>query len=117
MFPQETLTHALVRDRGQIQVLINAINVLRAQSIEQYLKSIVDRVIRREVNVADASLPFKFEFRILFNPALETAVFMVPGVMCMVVCVLTILLTAMSIAKEKERGTLEMLISAPVNSY
>jgi ABC-2 type transport system permease protein len=40
---------------------------------------------------------------------------MVPGVMCLLVCLITVILTSTFIAREKEIGTFEMLISAPVS--
>jgi ABC-2 type transport system permease protein len=58
--------------------------------------------------------PIEFSTRILYNPQLETSYNLVPGVLCMLMCVITIMMTSMSIAKEKEIGTFETLISAPV---
>jgi ABC-2 type transport system permease protein len=48
---------------------------------------------------------------------MQTAVYLVPGVMCMIMCLLTIILTSMSMAREKEIGTFETLISAPVKGW
>ena len=53
--------------------------------------------------------------RVLFNPSLESAIFMVPGVICLLMVMTTIILTNVSIVREKEQGTFEMLISAPVS--
>jgi ABC-2 type transport system permease protein len=53
---------------------------------------------------------------VLYNPTLETSYFMVPGVMCILLCMTSLILTSMSITREKEQGTFEMLISAPVTA-
>jgi ABC-2 type transport system permease protein len=52
--------------------------------------------------------------RVLFNPTLASRNFMVPGVLAMVLMIITMVLTSLSIVKEKERGTLEQLIVTPI---
>lgn len=114
--PAEGLTQSIQRNHGEVQLLVNASNVMKAQSVENYMKNVVNQVVPLAPGQATPKPPFEFDVRILYNPTMRTAVFMVPGVMSMLVCLLTILLTSMSISKEKETGTFEMLISAPVSS-
>jgi ABC-2 type transport system permease protein len=114
--PPGGLTKALERGEGQVQLLIDATNVIRAQSIERYMQSIINEVLRDELHIKTTS-SVNFDVRILYNPSLESAIFMVPGTMAMILCIITILLTSMSIAKEKEMGTFEMIISAPVKTW
>jgi ABC-2 type transport system permease protein len=52
--------------------------------------------------------------RILYNPTLASRNFMVPGVLALVLMIITTVLTSLSIVKEKERGTLEQLIVTPI---
>jgi ABC-2 type transport system permease protein len=49
-----------------------------------------------------------------YNPELETAVFVVPGLVGVILTATMVLLTSVAIAREKERGTLEQLIVSPV---
>lgn len=114
--PPGGLTKSLERGEGNVQLLIDATNVIRAQSIERYMQSIINEVLRDEFHIVP-NTPITFDVRILYNPALESAIFMVPGTMAMILCIVTILLTSMSIAKEKEMGTFEMIISAPVKTW
>ncbi|MBC7537635.1 MAG: ABC transporter permease [Bacteriovorax sp.] len=115
--PPEGLTESVARGNGQVQLLINASNVLRAQSVENYMNSIISNVIKKDFNRKNDILPIQFDIRILYNPTMRTAVYMVPGVMSMLICLITILLTSMSISKEKETGTFEMLVSAPTKNW
>ncbi len=96
---------------GRSQLLIDSRNIIKAQAIENYLNAITARVSK--INPQG----FHFEARALYNPSLETSVYMVPGVMCMLVCIITVILTSMAISREKEVGTLETLISAPVKGW
>jgi len=114
--PPEGLTRGIGRGPADLQLLINATNVLQAQSIEGYLTSITNQVVQEDLKIESPSLPIQFDVRVLYNPTLETSYFMVPGVMCMLMCIVTIILTSMSITREKELGTFEMLISAPITS-
>ena len=114
--PSGGLSKALERGEGQVQLLIDATNVIRAQSIERYMQSIINEVLKDEFHLTSTT-PITFEVRILYNPALESAIFLVPGTMAMILCIVTILLTSMSIAREKEMGTFEMIISAPVKTW
>ena len=54
------------------------------------------------------------EPRIYFNPALDTSIYMVPGVAAMLLLLVTTIITAMGLARERERGTLEQVLVTPV---
>jgi len=51
-----------------------------------------------------------------YNPDLRTAVFIVPGLVGVILTMTMVMLTAMAIVRERERGTLEQLIVSPVKS-
>lgn len=52
--------------------------------------------------------------RVLYNPTLSSRNFMVPGVLAMILMIITTVLTSLAIVKEKELGTLEQLIVTPI---
>jgi ABC-2 type transport system permease protein len=113
--PAGGLGQAMARGEGNLQVLIDATNVTRAQSIERYLLGIVNqKMMMASSGRRDPRL--NFELRILYNPTLRSAAYMVPGVMSLVMCLTTIILTSMGIAREKEVGTFETIIAAPIRS-
>lgn len=115
--PQGGFTRALGRGDAQLQLLVDATNTVQAQAVESYMKSIVDRTVQDDTHSTAPSPPIQFDVRVLFNPDLESAYFMVPGVMCIVLLFTTMMLANISITREKEQGTFEMLISAPVSPY
>lgn len=114
--PPGGLTKALGRGNAELQLLIDATNVIQAQSVESYIKTIVDTVIQQDLKLEANPMPINFVVRVLYNPSLETSYFMVPGVMCILLCIITVILTNISITREKEMGTFEMLISAPITA-
>ncbi len=111
--PREDLAASIERGDGRLQLLVEATNAVRARSVEAYMQQIIsDTLIERRGPVP---LPVSFDVRVLYNPSLETSIFMVPGVMVMILALITIVLTAMSIARERELGTMEMLIATPAS--
>jgi ABC-2 type transport system permease protein len=114
--PPGGLTQATGHGTADLQLLVNATNVLEAQAVEQYVRSITTRVVKDDLRITKPDSPITFDVRVLYNPTLETSYFMVPGVICMLLSITTIILTSMSLTREKEIGTFEMLISAPVSA-
>ena len=60
-------------------------------------------------------LPVEARPRVLFNPDMKTPNFMIPGLVVVTMQQVTLLLTALSIVREKEQGTLEQLMVTPVS--
>jgi ABC-2 type transport system permease protein len=110
--PEMGLSKGLNKGEAQLQLLINAQNVIRAQAIERYMTTIVDKVMSK-----NQKSPLEFKIRALYNPSFETSIYMVPGVMSMLVCMVAILMTSMGVARERESGTLETLLVAPIERW
>ncbi len=58
--------------------------------------------------------PFQFEVHTRYNPEQLTVLSVVPGLICMVLSMSTLLITSLSITRERERGTMENLMAMPV---
>jgi ABC-2 type transport system permease protein len=78
-----------------------------------------------EVQFADHGRPValarhpvvSLEPRVWFNPEMRSVNFMVPGIICVLLMESLVILTAVAIVREKERGTMEQLIVTPIRSY
>ena len=64
-----------------------------------------------------SQLPIEVRPKMLFNPDSRSANFMVPGLIAIILQIITTLLTAFSIVREREQGTLEQLLVTPVRPY
>jgi ABC-2 type transport system permease protein len=62
----------------------------------------------------DGTLPIEVRPSVLYNPATRAANFFVPGLIAILLQIMTILLIALSLVRERERGTLEQLTMTPV---
>jgi ABC-2 type transport system permease protein len=54
--------------------------------------------------------------RVLYNPRLKTSTYMVPGITALLLLVVTVIITAMGLARERETGTLEQVMVTPMSS-
>jgi ABC-2 type transport system permease protein len=72
--------------------------------------------IARERAGATGKVPPRVEVvpRVLYNPSLETSPYLVPGIMAMLLVVVTTIVTAMGLAREREVGTLEQVLVTPI---
>jgi ABC-type multidrug transport system permease subunit len=61
-----------------------------------------------------ATPPFRFNIHARYNPEQLTTLNIVPGLICMVLTMSTLFITALSITRERERGTMENLMAMPV---
>jgi ABC-2 type transport system permease protein len=111
--PKDGLARSAGRGDGKMQLLVDASNATKARAVEAYAKNIIYAAAAREYGAPEAGA-FKFDVRVLYNPAMESSMFLVPGVMGMIVCLITIILTAMSLTREREMGTFETIVSAPL---
>ncbi|HEY5133458.1 MAG TPA: ABC transporter permease [Candidatus Krumholzibacteriaceae bacterium] len=67
--------------------------------------------IRRDVRLIEP------ETRIWYNPELKSVYFMIPGIVAILLTVITMLLTGLAIVKEREAGTLEQLLVTPLKPW
>jgi ABC-2 type transport system permease protein len=61
--------------------------------------------------------PIAVEPRVWFNPDLESVQFIVPGIIAVIMMIIGTVLTAVTIVKEKEQGTIEQIVSSPIRRY
>ncbi len=66
---------------------------------------------------AEFNPPLEVRTQVWYNPDLNSAYFMIPGVIGMILFAITSILTATTIVRERERGTIEQLIVTPIRSW
>jgi ABC-2 type transport system permease protein len=88
-----------------------AIGYVQAVSADYSERAIV-RALKR-AGVPGSRTTIDFRPRVLFNPELRSANFLVPGLIVLILIMSAVMSTALSIVREKERGTMEQLIVSP----
>ena len=102
----------LVVDGSDPQTVASATNTAASLVASRSAAMLVAR-LSRAGGVTTAE-PIELEPTTWYNPDLRTAVYVVPGLIGVILTMTMVMLTAMAIARERERGTLEALIVSPV---
>jgi ABC-2 type transport system permease protein len=100
-----------------VQILLNGDNANAATTVMSYAQRIVQSESARYRLKAGVTSPppVAVEPRIWYNPQLKSALFLVPGLMAYIVMITAVVSTALSIVREKERGTMEQVRMAPLS--
>lgn len=98
--------------RAPMQVIADASDPNTANTLTQYVSSIVSDYRTQKVS-SGAPLQMRVEVRMLYNPQMQGAHNFVPGVMALVLMLVCVMMTAVSIVREKELGTMEVLLVSP----
>jgi ABC-2 type transport system permease protein len=70
----------------------------------------------RRAGLTMVDMPLEERIRVWFNPELKSKNFIIPGLTGVIMMAICTILTALSVSREKETGTLEQLISTPITS-
>lgn len=114
VFPQgfdEDLQHF---NKSQVQLIADASDPNVANTLTNYATAIIMDYQDRITN--DRRLPYTIntEMRMLYNPQLKGAYSFVPGVMAMVLMLVCTMMTAITVVREKEMGTMEVMLVSPI---
>jgi ABC-2 type transport system permease protein len=111
---------------GQVQVIVDATDSNAALIVSGYASTVIQDYSQEQLiarfqrqgvgQTGKPGLPLRVEPRAWFNPNLISRYSMVPGVVAMVVLLISLMLTALSVVREKEIGTLEQILVTPIRS-
>ena len=112
---------------GKIQVIVDATDSNAALIVSRYAGTVIADYNQQQLNqrlarqgqewAGQSGLPLEIEPRAWFNANLVSRHSMVPGVIGMVVLLVSLMLTALSVVREKEIGTLEQILVTPIRPF
>jgi ABC-2 type transport system permease protein len=117
VFPANLNSDLQRQNSAQIQIIADASDPNTASTLTSYIGNIVRDYNRSLIPLGTAPLQLVPEIRMLYNPELKGATNFVPGVMALVLMLVCVLMTSVSIVKEKEKGTMEILLVSPFNPF
>jgi len=97
----------------KVQIVLDGSDATVASSILAYLSGLQEEANAR-LDPAAAPSPIRLAVRYLYNPELSTQWFVVPGLVVLVIGMVSILLTAITVAREWENGSMERLLASQV---
>jgi ABC-2 type transport system permease protein len=115
---QSDFSRRLQAGDAQVQLIVHGTDANHARIVQTYAQAgIVQSIARRAAQSKAAPAPaVNLQTRLWFNEANESRYFLVPGLVVLIMTLIGALLTAMVMAREWERGTLESLFVTPVHA-
>ncbi len=101
------------QNEAAVQVIADATDPNTATTLTNYVSAIIGDF--QSSLMPENSMPYRIipEMRMLYNPELKGAHNFVPGVMALVLMLVCVMMTSISIVREKELGTMEILLVSP----
>ncbi|HEY5669754.1 MAG TPA: ABC transporter permease [Anaerolineales bacterium] len=107
---------AFILDGSDPTVAATALSAAQVIGQQHATSVLSDRLGRRGQSSAIRP-PIEVRTQVWYNPDLESAYFMIPGVIGMILYAITSILTSTAIVRERERGTIEQLIVTPIRPW
>ncbi|MCG8476455.1 MAG: ABC transporter permease [Cytophagales bacterium] len=103
----------------QVQFLIDASDPNTATTIRNYLTGILKGFLKQKQEEKGLQNPMLMvpEVRMLYNESLSSAKLFVPGILVVILLVVSAMITSLSLTREKEIGTMEVLLASPLRPW
>jgi len=101
---------------ANIQVIADASDPNTAQMLYNYTNGIVQDYTKKKYAGFTIPVQIKSEVRMLYNENMVGAFMYVPGTMALILMLISAMMTSITIAREKEMGTMEILLVSPLKS-
>jgi ABC-2 type transport system permease protein len=113
-FEKDFGQHLITEGIATVQIITDATDPNTANTISNYTNAILQNYqqeINKDVKFAYQIVP---QTRMVYNPELKGVFMFVPGVMTIILMLVSAMMTSISIAREKELGTMEILLVSPL---
>lgn len=108
----------------KLQLIVDGSDSTSATVAIGYVRAIVfslnSEIMQAEINRAGFSrieMPVEVRSRVWYNETLESKNFIVPGLLALIMAIISALIASLTISREWERGTMESLIATPLTKY
>jgi len=123
VFPSEFEKKIIKGEKVELMVVVdgsdaNSATIALGFFVSMIWDKFLSLVEKKLLSMGFKTLPMcEPEVRVWFNPEMRSAVFIVPGLIGMILITVTLIMTSMSMVREKEQGTIEQLLVTPIKSH
>lgn len=117
VFPPDFFHQLFHENHVQVQLIADGSDPNTANLLTNYASAIINDYQQAIHHEEPLPYTIKTEVRMLYNPELKGAYNFVPGVMALVLMLVCAMMTSMAIVREKELGTMEVLLVSPVRPF
>ncbi|MFO8148366.1 MAG: ABC transporter permease [Gillisia sp.] len=102
---------------GKIQIITDATEPNTANTIVNYVQSIIQHYQQELNSTSSPGIQIDIQTRMLYNTELKSVFNFLPGVMTVILMLVSAMMTSISITREKELGTMEILLVSPLKPF
>lgn len=102
------------RKKAQIQLIADATEPNYAATLTNYASQMIQAFQRDKSGVSAPPIAIQVDTRMFYNPSLIGAYNFIPGVVALILMLISAMMTSLTIAKEKETGTMNLLLVSPL---
>lgn len=115
VFENHFIKNLQTQKTGKVQVITDATDPNMANTITNYINAILQNYIQEVNNTNPRNYQIITQTQLYYNPELKSIFTFVPGVMTVILMLVSAMMTSISITREKELGTMEVLLVSPLN--
>lgn len=116
-FEKDFSRNLIAEKRATIQIITDATDPNTANSITNYINAILQNYQQEKNRTIAVEYQIVPQTRMVYNPELKSVFMFVPGVMTIILMLVSAMMTSISITREKELGTMEILLVSPLKPF
>jgi ABC-2 type transport system permease protein len=122
VFPRDFSQNIYSGREVNLQILVEGVDANTASVITNYMRAasatFSEKLTNEQLKITGrrANIPIDLRPRFLYNPDLNSTRYLIPGLISMILIMTAVISIAMSIVREKERGTMEQINVSPLSS-
>ncbi len=113
VFDEDFSNNLLHKGKAELQIVADATDPNAAKTLVSYLSNVVAQSLMELNKDNPQPMQIRPELKLLYNPMMKSSYNFVPAVMGFIVVLICTMMTSITIVREKERGTIEMLLVSP----
>lgn len=114
VFHQNFQEELVQSGKAAVQLLSNSSDPNRGSITATYATAIIAGYQQEQMDLIKIPFQIQTENRMIYNPQMKSSYMFVPGIMGLVLMIICTIMTSVSIVREKERGTMEVLLASPL---
>jgi ABC-2 type transport system permease protein len=117
VFQENFQQHLLQSHSASVQILADAADTNTGSTVAFYAANVIRTYQNELLEQQKMPMRINLEAHMTYNPQLKSAFNFVPGVMVLILILLCAMLTAVAIVREKEMGTMELILVSPARPW
>lgn len=114
IFENDFSKNLIKENQAHLQIITDATDPNTAQTITNYTNAILQNYLKDQNKNSNTPYQIITQTHMIYNPELKSVFMFVPGVMTIILMLVSAMMTSISITREKELGTMEILLVSPL---